>query len=64
MNFIIKLLKSRNLTTEIKYNLILTIIKRIIKYKYFILCNEVITVFKLTHLIMQNIVTNYKLLKK
>jgi hypothetical protein len=64
MNFIIKLLKSKNLTTEIKYNLILTVIKRITKYKYFILYNKVMTTLKLVHLVMHNIIRNYKLLKK
>jgi hypothetical protein len=64
MNFIIKLLKSRDLTIEVKYNSILTITERMMKYKYFILCNKTMTALKLTHLIMRNIVTNYKLLKK
>jgi hypothetical protein len=64
MNFIVKLLKFKNLTTEVKYNLILIVIKRIIKYKYFILYNEVMTAFKLAHLVMRNIITNHKLLKK
>jgi hypothetical protein len=50
MNFIVKLLKFKNLITEIKYNLILTVIKRIIKYKYFILYNEAMLVLKLIYL--------------
>jgi hypothetical protein len=64
MNFIIKLLKSRNLTIKVKYNLILTVIERMTKYKYFILYNEVMTALKLVHLVIYNIITNYKLLKK
>jgi hypothetical protein len=64
MNFIIKLLKFKNLTIKIKYDLILTVTKRITKYKYFILCNKAITALKLIYLIMYNIITNHKLFKK
>jgi hypothetical protein len=64
MNFIIKLLKFKNLTTKIKYDLILIVIKKITKYNYFILYNEVITVLKLAYLIMHNIITNHKLFKE
>jgi hypothetical protein len=64
MNFIIKLLKFKNLTTEVKYNLILIITKKIIKYNYFILCNKIITAFKLVYLIMRNIIINHKLFKE
>jgi hypothetical protein len=64
MNFIFKLLKFKNLTIKVKYDLILIVTKRITKYKYFILYNEVMIALKLTHLVMHNIVTNHKLLKE
>jgi hypothetical protein len=64
MNFIVKLFKSRDLIIKVKYDSILTVTKRMTKYKYFILCNEAMTAFKLAHLVMHNIITNYKLLKK
>jgi hypothetical protein len=64
MNFIVKLLKFKNLTIKIKYNLILTVTKRITKYNYFILYNKIITALKLVHLIIYNIITNHKLFKE
>ena len=36
MNFIIKLLKSKNLTINVTYDTILIIMNRFIKYAYFI----------------------------
>jgi hypothetical protein len=52
MNFIVKLLKSKNLTIKVKYDLILIVIKRITKYKYFILYNKAMTALKLIYLVI------------
>ena len=40
MDFIVKLLKSKNVITEISYNNIIIIIDKLIKYIYFILYKE------------------------
>ena len=40
MNFIVKLLKSENISTGIKYNSILVVVDKLTKYIYLILCNE------------------------
>ena len=41
MDFIIKLLKLKDIIIEIKYNSILVIINELIKYTYFILCIKI-----------------------
>ena len=43
MDFIIKLLKSENVTNNIKYNNILIIINKLIKYAHLILYNKEFT---------------------
>ena len=41
MDFIVKLSKSENINTNMKYDRILVVINKLIKYIYFILCKEV-----------------------
>ena len=43
MDFIVKLLKSENVSTGIRYNNILVIMYKYIKYTYLILCSEEFT---------------------
>ena len=62
MDFIIKLLKLRDLATEIAYNSILVIVDRLTKYLYFILCKETITAEKLRYLVLDRLIRYYGLL--
>jgi hypothetical protein len=61
MNFIVKLLKSKNPAIGIKYNSILTVIKQITKYKYFILFRESTDAPKTAHIVIRIIVANHRL---
>jgi hypothetical protein len=64
MDFIMKLSKSKNPVTGIEYDLILTVVKQITKYEYFILFRESINAPKTTHIIIRLIIANYKLSQK
>ena len=49
MDFIIKLLKSKNLTTEVLYNSIIIVVDRLVKHFYFILFKEIFDAEQLKH---------------
>jgi hypothetical protein len=59
MNFIMKLLKLKELMTQKEYNLILVIIDRLIKYRYFILYLKEFIVEDLAYIFMKYIIINY-----
>jgi hypothetical protein len=61
MDFIVKLPKSKDLVTGIEYDLILIVIKQIIKYRYFILFRESTDVPKTAHTVIRMIVANHRL---
>jgi len=52
MNFIIKLLKSTNLAIEDKYNSILVMIDKLIKYSHIIACREKFIVEQLEYIVL------------
>ena len=64
MNFIIKLLKSKNLTWKVRFDSILIIVNRLMKYMMFILFKETVTASILTYIILQELISNHRLLKK
>jgi hypothetical protein len=59
LDFIIKLLLSKEILTRIIYDLILVIINRLIKYAYFISYKESSTAEKLVYIFNRNIIINY-----
>jgi len=61
MNFIVKLLSLRDSVTEVVYNVILTIVKQLMKYVLFILFSEKITAQELAHTILREVVSRFKL---
>jgi hypothetical protein len=64
LDFIIKLLLSKEALTGVTYNLILVITNRLIKYAYFIPYKENLTVEELVYIFNRNIITNYEILKE
>jgi hypothetical protein len=62
MDFIIKLPKSKELITEIKYDLILIIIKRLIRYRIFVLYIKASFAKDLAYIVLRKVVANYKML--
>jgi len=64
MNFIMKLLTSKNLTWGVKFNSILTIVDRLIKYTMFISFKKTATASVLTYIILQELINNHKLSKE
>lgn len=64
INFIVKLLKSKELITEIEYNLIFVVICRLIKYIYFLLYLKFTTVKDLSYWFLRNIVANHRILEE
>jgi hypothetical protein len=64
MNFIIKLLKSTNLAIEDKYNSILIMINKLIKYLYIIACKEKFIAKQLKYVILNRPIQYYNILKE
>ena len=62
MDFVIKLLKSTDLVTNLRYNSILVIINRLTKYLHFILYNKTINAKQLSCLVINRLVRNHRLL--
>jgi len=56
INFIIKLLKSTNLATKNKYNSILIIIDKFIKYLYIIACKEKFIAKQLKYIVLNRLI--------
>jgi len=63
MNFIIKLLKLTNLAIEDKYDSILVMINKFIKYSYIIACKEKFTIEQLRYTVLNQLIRYYNILK-
>ncbi len=64
MNFITKLLTSKNLAWGVKFDSILTIVNRLIKYTMFISFKKTTMTSVLTYIILQELINNHRLSKK
>lgn len=64
LDFIIKLLKSKELITKVLFDSILVIIDRLIKYGYFILYREASSAKELAYVFLKYVVANHGMLKK
>jgi hypothetical protein len=64
LDFVVKLLLSQNPITRIKYDSILVVTDRLIKYIYIILYLEVNIVENLAYMFLRVIVANYSALEK
>jgi hypothetical protein len=64
LDFVVKLLLSRDLITGIEYDFILVVTDRLTKYTYIILYLEVNTVEDLAYMFLRVVVTNYSALEK
>ncbi len=64
MNFIIKLLKSTNLIIENKYDLILIMIDKFIKYLYIIACKEKFTIEQLKYIVLNQLIRYHNIFKE
>ena len=64
MNFIIKLSSLKNSAWEVWFDNILMIVNRLIKYTMFISFKKTVTTSVLTYIILQELISNYELLKK
>jgi len=64
MNFIIKLFKSTNLITKDKYNSILVMINKLIKYLYIIACKEKFTTKQLKYIVLNRLIRYHNIFKE
>jgi hypothetical protein len=64
LDFVVKLLLSRDLIIRIKYDFILVITDRLIKYTYIILYLEASTAEDLVYMFLRIIVINYSALEE
>jgi len=64
MNFIIKLPKLTNLATKDKYNFILIIINKFIKYLYIIACKKKFIAKQLKYIVLNRLIRYYNILKE
>jgi len=64
MNFIIKLFKSTNLTTRDRYNSILVIIDKLIKYLYIIACKKKFIVEQLKYIVLNRFIRYHNIFKE
>jgi hypothetical protein len=64
INFIIKLSKLTNLATRDKYNLILIMIDKFIKYLHIIACKEKFIVEQLKYIVLNRLIRYYNMFKE
>jgi hypothetical protein len=64
LDFVVKLLLSRDPITRIKYDFILVVMDRLIKYIYIILYLEASTAEDLAYMFLKIVVANYSALEK
>ena len=62
IDFIVKLSKSKDSINNISYNNIFVIVERFIKYSKFILINESHSIKNFVDIVIQKVISNYKLL--
>jgi len=58
------LLKSTNLATKDRYNLILIIVNKLIKYLYIIVCTNKFTIEQLKYIVLNRLIQYYNIFKK
>jgi len=63
MNFIIKLLKSMNLATRNKYDSILIMIDKLIKYSHIIACKKKFIAKQLEYIVLNRLIRYHNILK-
>ncbi len=63
MNFIIKLSKLTNLATRNKYNSILIIIDKLIKYSHIIACKKKFIAKQLEYIVLNQLIRYYDIFK-
>jgi len=64
MNFIIKLSKSTNLATEERYNSILIMINKLIKYLHIIACREKFIAEQLRYIVLNRLIKYHNIFKE
>jgi len=64
MNFIIKLPKSTNSATEDKYDSILMMVDKLIKYSHIIACKEKFTAEQLEYIVLNRLIRYHDILKE
>ena len=64
MNFIIKLFKLTNLAITNRYDLILVMINKLIKYSHIIVCKEKFIVEQLKYIVLNRLIRYYDILKE
>jgi len=64
MNFIIKLSKSTNLTTRDRYDSILIMINKLIKYLYIIACKKKFIIKQLKYIVLNRFIRYYNISKE
>jgi len=63
MNFIIKLPKSTNSATKERYDSILVMIDKLIKYSHIIACKEKFTAEQLRYIVLNRLIKYHNILK-
>ena len=63
MDFVTKLLLSKDLATEVTYDLVLVIVDTLTKYVHFILCKELMIAIELVYLILDRLIRHYRILE-
>ena len=63
IDFIVKLLKSEDISTGIRYNSILVVVDKFIKYTYLILCSEEFIVKQTACVILDRVIRYHGILK-
>ena len=56
IDFVVKLLKSENKVTKVRYNSILVVVDKLTKYTHLILWQEIGTASKLTNILLKELV--------
>jgi hypothetical protein len=64
VDFIVKLPPSKEVFTEVTYDLILIVTNRLIKYAYFIPYKEGLTAEELIYIFNRNVIANYGILEE
>jgi len=64
MNFITKLPKSTNLATEERYDSILIMVDKLIKYLHIIACKEKFTAEQLRYIVLNRLIRYHDILKE
>ena len=64
MNFIIKLSKSKNLITHVKYDTILVIVDRFIKYSHLISFKKQYTIKQLSFVVLDRLIRYHEISRK